>query len=128
MDAIRRTHDRIVAVHFKDWSPEFGRSSHRYARWFVELGDGSVDLDGVIDELNRVGYDGWLVVEQDYTLTDPIANTIHSARWLARRGLLPEPPREIKSRAGLRGSAGQRTCPPKKEALFLRSVARASLP
>jgi len=86
--------DRIASVHLKDWTADFGRSVHRYARGFVELGegDGSVKLDEVLEALKKIGYKGWLIVEQDYTKTDPAISTFNCARWLAKRGLLPEPP------------------------------------
>jgi inosose dehydratase len=31
----------------------------------VPLGEGDVEVDGVLAALNEMGYDGWLVVEQD---------------------------------------------------------------
>ncbi len=127
VEAIQRTRDRLVAVHLKDWSPEFGRSSFRYARGFAELGDGSVDLDAIINVLTELSYDGWLVAEQDYTLTDPDTNTLASARWLARTGILPEPGPKEKIRAGLRGSKGRQTCSKRREVLFSRQIARARL-
>ena len=34
-------------------------------RAFCPLGEGDVDLDGVLAALGEIGYDGWLVVEQD---------------------------------------------------------------
>jgi inosose dehydratase len=39
-------------------------------RAFCRLGDGDVDVDGVLDALRDVGYAGWLVVEQDI-IPDP---------------------------------------------------------
>jgi inosose dehydratase len=32
---------------------------------FCELGRGSVDFPGVLAALEEIGYDGWIVVEQD---------------------------------------------------------------
>ena len=32
---------------------------------FCELGDGGVDFPGVLQALDRIGYAGWIVVEQD---------------------------------------------------------------
>lgn len=125
--AIQQTSERLVAVHLKDWSPEFGRSSFRYARGFAELGVGNIDLEAIVNRLRKMNYDGWLVVEQDYTLTDPDTSTLASARWLAKQGTLPEPPRERKFRLGLQGSKGRRTCIPKREVLFSRQIARARL-
>jgi inosose dehydratase len=39
-------------------------------RAFCPLGDGDLDVDGVLDALTVAGYRGWLVVEQD-TLPAP---------------------------------------------------------
>lgn len=60
---IHATVRRLAAVHFQDWTPEFGRSSHRYAHGFVEPSNGTVDLDGVLNCLISLGYAGWLVGE-----------------------------------------------------------------
>jgi len=127
IEAIQRTKARLVAVHLKDWSPEFGRSPFRYARGFAELGAGSVDLHTIIALLKETSYDGWLVAEQDYTLTDPDSNTLASARWLAKTGILPDPRPKEKVRVGLRGSKGRQTCRKSKEVLFSRQIARARL-
>jgi inosose dehydratase len=77
--ALTRTwRDRINHVHLKDV---------RDTR-FCELGTGDVDLDGVIAELG--GYDGWIVVEQDWVPQpgeDPEAQIEAQARnrrWLAQ--------------------------------------------
>ncbi len=127
VDAIRKTKERIVAVHLKDWSPEFGRFSFRYARGFAELGAGSVDLNAILSVLRDMDYSGWLVVERDYTLTDPDTSTLASAKWLSKRRI-PTRPRVRKSvRTGLRASEGRETCQRKREVLFSRQIARARL-
>jgi inosose dehydratase len=36
---------------------------------FTPLGEGDVDLPGVLDALGAIGYQGWLVIEQDTALT-----------------------------------------------------------
>jgi inosose dehydratase len=55
---------------------------------FSELGQGNVDLAGVICELERAGFDGWAVFEQDVdpTLpgTDPLASATRSREYLRR--------------------------------------------
>ena len=40
-------------------------------RIFTELGNGALDLDGVVAALDRIGYTGWLMVEQDSTWLQP---------------------------------------------------------
>jgi inosose dehydratase len=37
---------------------------------FVPLGTGDVDVDGIVDTLERAGYRGWYVLEQDVMLPD----------------------------------------------------------
>lgn len=128
--AIRVNKERIIAVHLKDWSPEFGRSSYRYARGFTELGNGCVKLDDTLAELTKNNYDGWLVVEQDYTIARATTNTIESAKWLANKGFLAHPPEKekIADFVGLQGSENKRPVPSKKkEAIFLRLLRRMRL-
>ncbi len=127
LNAIRQTKGRLVAVHLKDWNPEFGRSSFRYARGFAELGGGSVNLDAILRTLKKTKYEGWLIVEQDYTLTDPDTNTLASAGWLAQRDLLPPPPRQRRLLHGLHAREGREPCPAKREVLFSRQISRARL-
>ncbi len=74
VEGIRRHADRIWHVHFKDFDPSV--VAHANANgWgyqqligqgvFSELGQGSVDFPGVLAALRDIGYDGWIVVEQD---------------------------------------------------------------
>ncbi len=46
---------------------------------FSELGQGNVDLAGVIHELDQAGFDGWAVFEQDVDPTVPGTNPLASA-------------------------------------------------
>jgi inosose dehydratase len=72
--AVRELGDRIWHVHFKDCDPTVMAES-RAREWdgltstghgvFCELGKGCVDFPGVLRALREVGYDGWIVVEQD---------------------------------------------------------------
>jgi inosose dehydratase len=74
VEGIRRHADRVWHVHFKDYDPQVGEASRRNG-WdaiesvahgvFCELGRGAVDFPGVIQVLKDIGYDGWIVVEQD---------------------------------------------------------------
>jgi inosose dehydratase len=60
---------------------------------FCRLGQGGADVEGCLDELQRRGYDGWLVVEQDQVIRPgrTFEDTVESARanreWLRQRGL-----------------------------------------
>ena len=74
LTALRRYGDRVWHVHFKDCHPAIAEAARRKG-WdyfeavrrgvFCELGQGSVDFAAVKDELDRRGYAGWIVVEQD---------------------------------------------------------------
>jgi inosose dehydratase len=65
---------RIWHVHFKDFNPDaFSQTRAQSLDYsgairlgiFCELGEGSVHFESVLRELRRVGYEGWIVVEQD---------------------------------------------------------------
>ncbi len=73
-EGVRRYGDRIHLVHFKDFDPSVVDRA-RDEGWnyqqmigaglFSELGRGSVDFPAVLDALAEIGYEGWVVVEQD---------------------------------------------------------------
>ncbi len=87
-DALRRAGaNRLAAVHVKDWTPEYGRSKHRYARGFTALGQGSVDFEGFFIALREIGFDGWVVFEQGSATTSPAQHVHQSTRWLQKRGV-----------------------------------------
>jgi inosose dehydratase len=74
VEGLRRHADRVWHVHFKDHDPRVAEESRRN-EWnaiqsvehgvFCELGHGDVDFPAVIQELEDIGYGGWIVVEQD---------------------------------------------------------------
>jgi inosose dehydratase len=74
VDGLRRHFDRVGHVHFKDFDPDVV-SAAAVKGWdyqqmigqgvFPELGQGSVDFPAVLREMNELGYNGWIVVEQD---------------------------------------------------------------
>lgn len=71
---------RVAHVHLKDVDPDVLRKA-KDEQWsfgdalrgiiFPELGDGLVDLPGIVAWLKQSGYDGWLVLEQDTTHKHP---------------------------------------------------------
>ncbi|MBG0829191.1 TIM barrel protein [Planomonospora sp. ID67723] len=96
--AARRWRDRIRQVHLKDACREIlGRARSAggdlaaavAAGAFTALGDGEVDLPGVLAELG--GYEGWLVVEQDAPISrDPgraLADQSANRAWLRGHGI-----------------------------------------
>ncbi len=66
--------ERIWHVHFKDCQPEISKRS-RTEKWdyftsvkngiFCELGKGDIEFPLIKTELKKIGYEGWIVVEQD---------------------------------------------------------------
>src|SRR5689334_15358686 len=70
---ISRHAARIPYVHLKDIDTETGS--------FVPLGQGALDVDGVMGALTAAGYDGWITVELD-AWDDPLAGAAASHRRL----------------------------------------------
>lgn len=102
VEAIRAWGTRINHVHLKDARREVldGIAADRApvdAIWrrraFCRLGEGDVEVDGVLDGLQARGYSGWLVVEQD-TMPDPAwpldriaADQVANRSYLRQRGI-----------------------------------------
>lgn len=65
--AVREYRDRLSFLHIKDVQGPLPGATGDLSRsyQFVELGRGKVDLKGVFDALNEVGFKGWAVVELD---------------------------------------------------------------
>lgn len=74
LEALKRYHNRIWHIHFKDCDNKVARES-REKGWdyfesvrngvFCELGKGAVDFKAITAELQNLEYNGWIVVEQD---------------------------------------------------------------
>jgi inosose dehydratase len=99
VEAIRRYGPRIVHVHLKDVDPAVldalrgaeldGFLDAIRGRLFTELGAGILDLRAVLAALVRIGYRGWLMVEQDSCWGPPSEAASIGRRVLAQelRGL-----------------------------------------
>jgi len=81
VDAVRTFGQRVEYLHFKDVDPKRLHEGRRTklsflggvsAGVFCELGQGCVRFDDLLGELDKIGYDGWAVVEQD---VDPSSAT-----------------------------------------------------
>jgi len=95
---LRQFADRIWYVHFKDRDPALHEES-RIQQWdgpqsvgqgiFPELGKGDVDFPGVLAELEQIGYDSWVVVEQDVlpNMGAPLASAQRNRAYLRSIGL-----------------------------------------
>lgn len=86
--AVHDWEDRINHVHLKDARLDVleaivAEGAPVEAIWrrkaFCPLGEGDVDVDGVLAALTENGYEGWLVVEQDI-IPDPDAPVDQAAR------------------------------------------------
>jgi inosose dehydratase len=93
LEFARKHADRVGIVHLKDVRVAVARKweSHELTLMgavqegmFACLGQGDVAIDRVINELERVGYDGWYVFEQDLAITgaepDPGTGPIDDVR------------------------------------------------
>ncbi|HEY6608919.1 MAG TPA: sugar phosphate isomerase/epimerase [Candidatus Limnocylindria bacterium] len=92
VEAIRRYSALIKHVHAKDvdggvlgrmrMGEYAGLDEATRARIFTELGNGVVDLAGVVQALDDIGYDGWIMVEQDSSWLPPAEATEIGSRVL----------------------------------------------
>jgi inosose dehydratase len=81
VEAIERHGALVTHVHVKDVDPAVlarlragqiaGFGGAVRDRIFTELGNGALDLAGVVAALDRIGYSGWLMVEQDSSWLAP---------------------------------------------------------
>lgn len=130
LDAVRKCPGRLAAIHFKDWSPRYGRVSHRYAKGFTELGFGAVPIERLAEYLKMPEQKDlwgslWAVYEQDYTQSTPERSLEWSAKWLRAKGFDLNPGR---------GAVENLPWPPdrkpspgwKAEARLARAVGRAA--
>ena len=74
VEGLKKYAQRVWHFHFKDYQPEFGKQGIQEgwdyfksvsAGVFCELGKGDVNFPALLEELNKIGYEGWGVVEQD---------------------------------------------------------------
>ena len=96
--AIRELGDRVWHVHFKDCDAAVMERSRREG-WdgltstgqgvFCELGTGCVDFPGVLRALGEIGYEGWIVVEQDILpgMGDPRESARRNREYLRSIGV-----------------------------------------
>jgi signal transduction histidine kinase/sugar phosphate isomerase/epimerase len=83
LEILKKHAHRIAAIHLKDWLPQFGRYSHRYARGFVEPGKGIVGVKKICESLSTIyPLPDWLVVEVDSTRTTYGETLNLCSRWV----------------------------------------------
>ncbi|MEP7290897.1 MAG: TIM barrel protein [Chloroflexota bacterium] len=87
--AIKEYGERVRYLHLKDCDPSIRELAVAErmdyfaavaAGVFCELGQGEVDFPGVIEEVEKLGYSGWAIVEQDILTDDPDAPRQSAAR------------------------------------------------
>ena len=91
VEIARRYAKRVVAMHLKDWlvtNPEIGLAQWPKRGRFCELGAGNIGLDNiaVMKAMVAEGYDGWVFVEHDTHLRDPLQDLAHSRQYLKKAG------------------------------------------
>jgi inosose dehydratase len=100
-DAVRQYGRRIRYVHLKDVDPAVrervardGLDFYTAVRSgvFTPLGQGCADLPGVVSDLLSIGYEGWMVAEQDVLMPlakgkTPLDNARASREFLRELGL-----------------------------------------
>ncbi len=98
VEGVKKYGERIQLMHFKDFNPavveQAKENGWNYkemigAGVFCELGTGAVDFPKVLETLHEVGYDGWIVVEQDVLpgMGSPAENAERNRAYLGRIGL-----------------------------------------
>lgn len=96
LDFVRRNFERVGYVTLKDLDADL-LEQHMWAKgsleefWeaggFLELGDGDVDVEGVVSLLRERDYEGWLAVGHDRPGRDPSASVQISRDYLVGLGL-----------------------------------------
>jgi inosose dehydratase len=91
VEIVRKYGKRLVSVHLKDWlvlKPEVGLDKWPQRGRFCELGAGNIGLDNiaVMRALVDAEYDGWIFVEHDTHLQDPIKDLAISRKYLRNAG------------------------------------------
>jgi inosose dehydratase len=98
LSGLREHWDRIWHVHFKDCDQLIARESEKMRRnyfesvnagIFCELGKGCVDFPSITGELRTLGYEGWIVVEQDVLpgMGSPLVCARRNREYLKSLGL-----------------------------------------
>jgi sugar phosphate isomerase/epimerase len=81
----------VFSIHAKDWlllDEKQGLDKWGARGRFCELGAGNIGLDiaGVLRTLGKQGYDGWILVEHDRHLQDPLKDLAISREYLRKAG------------------------------------------
>ena len=80
VEIIRKYSARLNYFHLKDVTGKFNRPN--FAPNLRELGKGDVDFPGIMDVLKKIGFKGWLNVEQDFTAMTPSESAAQSMQYI----------------------------------------------
>lgn len=82
-----RYYDRVVAVHLKNW--QYKDPANIRDGYFCGLGQGNltVENEAFVKELLRRGYDGWIFIEHDTHLREPLEDLKESREILRSWGV-----------------------------------------
>lgn len=95
---LKKQGSRVWHMHFKDCEPEIAAESRKQG-WdyfksvekgvFCELGKGAVDFPAVKTELDKLGFEGWITVEQDVLpgMGKPFDSALRNREYLKSIGL-----------------------------------------
>jgi sugar phosphate isomerase/epimerase len=91
LEIVEKYPDRLVVMHLKDWlltNPEIGLDQWPKRGRFCELGAGNIGLDNaaVMQAVVKSGYDGWVFIEHDTHLQDPLTDLEISMEYLRKAG------------------------------------------
>ncbi len=98
IEGLRKHAERVWHVHFKDCHQEVASQARRDG-WdyfeavgrgvFCELGRGEVDFGGILAQLQKMDYSGWIVVEQDVLpgMGTPFESACRNRKFLGTLGL-----------------------------------------
>ena len=98
IEGLRKHQDRIWHVHFKDFDPHVVQQAI-LSHWnykamvgqglFPELGAGAVDFPAILDMLNDIEYNDWIVVEQDVLpgMGTPFESAMRNRGYLKKLGV-----------------------------------------
>ncbi|HEY0550782.1 MAG TPA: TIM barrel protein [Verrucomicrobiae bacterium] len=81
--AVENHFSELASVHIKNWKPDFGRWSHRYANGFCPPSEGIVPTTEVMEKLHSLNYGGWVIMEQDHFEISRERTALICAEWAA---------------------------------------------
>lgn len=98
LELVKEHGERIVYLHYKDIDPtmlnkvrstQIGMEEAWKQSVFCQLGEGCIDFAAITDHMRKLGYEGWVIVEQDVVPDDdgnlnpdPVQSARASRRFL----------------------------------------------